>query len=259
MSDKVRCAICGKEFTQLYRHIKFSHNITTSVYEQQYPGSPLISEDLRSKISSNVKSSERWTDESRVASQERMKSLWEDRDYRERQIESRRLAETRDDVNRKRVIAANTRWSNDNERVLASNRIKSLNSNEEFTRKRLESLARTGTQGSSLQRVVSEYLISVGIENELEYKVSGVRLDIYIPSLDLCIEVGSEYHHGRRGQDPTTMTSLQYEGYQRDQKRKSIFGDRLLILYDNEVQDGTYKETVLRFIRSHNKKEVVDL
>lgn len=259
MSDKVKCAICGKEFTQLYRHIKFSHKITTEMYEQQYPGSPLISEELRSKISSNVKSSERWTDDSRVVSQERMKNLWKDQDYRERQLESRRLAETREDVNRKRVIAANTRWSDANERVLASDRIKSLNSDEEFTRRRLESLARTGTQGSSLQRVVSGYLISIGIENELEYKVSGLRLDIYIPSLDLCIEVGSEYHHGSRGQDPTTMTSLQYEGYQRDQKRKSIFGDRLLILYDNEINDGSYKEIVLSFIRSHDKKEVVDL
>lgn len=51
ISDKIKCAICGKEMSAINnRHLK-THGLTAEEYKEKYPGHPLLSESAQKKLS----------------------------------------------------------------------------------------------------------------------------------------------------------------------------------------------------------------
>lgn len=60
MSDKVKCAICGKEFSKLMQHVRTVHKLTKEEYLESYPGSPTVSDEY-SKFRSDLLH-RRWED-----------------------------------------------------------------------------------------------------------------------------------------------------------------------------------------------------
>jgi hypothetical protein len=75
------CAICGKVGKMLYNHIP-KHNLNAKEYRAQYPDSPL--EDISTTQRRSDKAKIRCgTDAGKAAMSKRMKTRWEDPQYRE--------------------------------------------------------------------------------------------------------------------------------------------------------------------------------
>jgi hypothetical protein len=104
---------------------------------------------------------------------------------------------------------------------------------------------------SGPHKIVSEYLTSIGVSHENEVFVDGVRVDIYLPTRDLVIEVNGEYFHGDPSRESLQdMTDLQRAGYYRDQKRERLFGKRVLFLWEyRDIYTDQYQGLINSFIR----------
>lgn len=245
----VKCNICGNEYNSLGVHLRRSHNVTVSEYQILYPGAKVQS------------------DESRLSRSEGAKKKWKNPEYRDSMIQ-RLNSYSNSEANKSRLRAQNKDpefIDSQRERLskLATDTNKKQWSlNYEECRKRATKNVLWGAKVSSvtcIQRDVARYLETIGIRYSLEkYFTFGeklVRVDLYLDDLDLVVEVNGNYWHGRPGTPLEEMSNFQREGYERDEFKRSVFGDRVLFLWEDDILSGKYKETLDEFITIGHVKQ----
>ena len=282
---KVTCSMCGKKYDKLMQHVKVKHHMTKEEYIAAYPDSSSVSEEYSRRRSDILKSqweTEEFQQSVKSAASIQLKKLWEDPEYRERHVEMSR--ETMRKVSeeswnspefrqRARVRSSATmrkvneiQWSNKDYRSTMSKRasirlsstLKELWKDPSYRKKMsIHSSKVLASQGrgvlSGPHKLVSEYLDTIGIDHQNEVFVRDLRVDIYIPSLDLVIEVNGEYFHGYHDSPLDSMTPLQLGGYLRDKRRLDAFGDRVLFLWDNkDIYTGDYVSIIGEYLERYS-------
>lgn len=246
----IKCKICGKEYKALGIHLKFTHKISVTEYLDIYPNSPTLSE------------------ESKKAYGDAKKKNWQDPDFRKFQLE--RLNSYSNSEENKERLREHNRDKNfiDSQR----NRLSKLASDtnrrmwqEDYDtcRERATKNALWAARTSCItkpQKEVADYLRESNVNYSLEkYFIidsnTRVRVDIYLEDYDLIIEINGNYWHGKPDSCLEDMTYYQRQGYERDRVKESIFGDKLLFLWEDEIWSGEYKLKLDEFIgtRGHVK------
>lgn len=237
----VKCRICGKECNALGSHVRI-HNLTIKEYRNLYPDAETISEESRKNYGSASKKN--WDNpEIRKSQLERLKSYSNSEENKERlrkhnrdskfiESQKERLSKLASDTNRRL-------WESDYDAC-----------RERATKNALWA-ARTSCV-TKIQIKVADYLKDKGIKYSLEkyFTVNGrrVRVDIYLEELDLIIEVNGNYWHGKPGTPLEEMTRYQRQGYERDRYKESIFEDKLLFLWEEDIHSGKYESQIDEFI-----------
>lgn len=271
MSDKVKCAICGREFSKLMQHVRTVHQLTKEEYLELYPGSPTVSEEY-SKFRSDILHRQ-WEDpvfqeQVKSAASIQVKKLhelqrsdpvrraqmsvqmkkqadewWKDPEYRERQ--SKKSSDVMTRLNEKNW--SDPAYREERSKCSSETMTRTLNrlwKDEDYKDKMSirsqEALRKQGRLSSKLHKCVSDYLTSLGIHHENEKRVQGVLVDIYLDDGRI-IEVNGEYWHGKHDVPLSEMTPDQVAGYMRDMKRIEVFGEsNILFLWESSYYDGSY-------------------
>lgn len=240
----VKCEICGKEYKALGIHLKLTHKISVKEYLDDYPGSPVISE------------------ESKKAYGDSTKKRWSNPEYRKLQ-EERLMSYSNSDENKERL-----RKHNQDPEFIESQRERLSNLATE-TNKRLwqedyETCKERATKNAlwaartscitKPQKEVADYLeesnINYSLEKYFTIDSKRIRVDIYLEDLDLIVEINGNYWHGKPDSPLEDMTYYQRQGYERDRFKESVFKDKLLFLWEDEIWSGSYKSKLGEFIRT---------
>lgn len=247
-----KCLLCkdsNREFHKLSQHIRTIHKMSVKDYKEMFPYAETVSKEYSLSRSEILKKEFR---EGKMNTPDRIKQV---EMFNKKGIDYKQSEEGRKEASelQKKI------WESlsDKERSDRMNNLERkkkewmTNNPEEFRSHQsyAYSKACSTCRITSIHRKVSDYLNSIGIEHENEYFYLGANVDIYIPSLNKVIECNGEFWHGNPEIIPVEdMTEYQLQGYSRDMRRKELFGDNVIFLWESEINDNTYVEKLNSFL-----------
>lgn len=238
----VKCKLCEYEYNALGIHLRRIHNISVGEYLEQFPGSPTISEESRKNYGDIGRKN--WKDpEIRKSMMESMRPNWDSEENKRRLREHNRDPKfIESQRERLSILATNTNkrmWKEDYETC-----------RERATKNALWAARKSCV--TKIQLIVADYLKENNIKYTLEkyFTFSGrrTRVDIYLDDLNLVVEINGLYWHGKPGTPIEEMSDYQREGYERDRFKESVFGNKLLFLWEDEIYSGEFKSKLDEFI-----------
>lgn len=244
-----KCLICNndRDFHKLGQHVRTIHKISIEEYKEMFPGAETVSQEY-SEFRSNIIKNE--YKEGKMNTPDRLRQI---KEFNKKGIEYKQSEEGRKEAAdlQKRI------WSimSDEEKKCRLKLLESkkkewmINNPEEFLSHQSYACSKVPIQITSIHKKVSDYLTSIGIDHLNEYYINGANVDIYIPSCNKVIECNGEAWHG----NPETMSLedmsyFQYNGYKRDERRKKLFGDSVLFLWESEILDDSFKDKLGKFL-----------
>lgn len=282
------CLICndGYNYDKLSQHIKVKHHMTKDEYLIKFPDAILVSDSYskeRSEIAKRLHSSGRMnteareeqitnfrnkgimyklSEEGREESSKTARRTWGNYSESDKSKVVKRLNDSKEEWEKenpkeysdKQYKSSVIRWSNPEQHKLASERLKKRWDTDEDYRKAMSirsmnTLKNSRNTMTSIHVKVSDYLTSIGIYHLNEEIVNGISVDIYIPSLDKIIECNGEFWHGNPDiLEISDMSRFQLDGYNRDLRRKNAFGNKVLFLWESEINDNTFIDKLSKFL-----------